>query len=108
MNKLCQDNVEITDPHVLLELQAKFYKNLYTDKVEKCTEEMIEYLDQVKVPTLNETERTKCEGSLTLEECFKALKAMQINKTPGNDGLTVEFYRKFWGLVGPLMVEAPT
>ena len=31
---------------------------------------------------------------------------MEINKTPGTDGLTVEFYRYFWDIVGIYMVES--
>ena len=29
-------------------------------------------------------------------ECFKSLQSFQKNKSPGNDGLTVEFYIAFW------------
>ena len=33
-----------------------------------------------------------CEGKLTVSECYKSLQLFQNNKSPGNDGLTVEFY----------------
>ena len=29
-------------------------------------------------------------------ECGLALKEMQNNKSPGSDGITVEFYKIFW------------
>ena len=29
----------------------------------------------------------------------------QKNKTPGNDGLTVEFYSAFWPLIGKYLVD---
>ena len=32
-------------------------------------------------------------------ECFAASKTFKKNKTPGNDGLRVDFYRTFWPLV---------
>ena len=47
-----------------------------------------------------------CEGSLTLEECFKSLRSFQSNKSPGNDGLTVEFYEAFWESLGELLVDS--
>jgi hypothetical protein len=30
-------------------------------------------------------------------ECSEAIGNMKLNKSPGLDGLTVEFYRAFWG-----------
>ena len=36
---------------------------------------------------------------------FEALKTFKKNKTPGNDGLTVEFYLAFWPLVEKCLVE---
>jgi hypothetical protein len=30
------------------------------------------------------------------EECVKAIKSMQNGKSPGTDGLPVEFYKIFW------------
>ena len=37
-----------------------------------------------------------CENDLTEDELLISLKSMQNNKTPGNDGLTKEFYETFW------------
>ena len=37
-----------------------------------------------------------CEGNIFVEECYKILHTFQNNKTPGNDGISIEFYRKFW------------
>ena len=35
----------------------------------------------------------------------KWLHKCQQKKSPGSDGLPVEFYRRFWGLLGPDLVE---
>ena len=43
---------------------------------------------------------------ITANECFEALKSFEKNKTPGNDGLTVEFYLGFWHLVERCLVNA--
>ena len=47
--------------------------------------------------------RREINGSL--DECLKSLQLFENNKTPGDDGLTVEFYKAFWNIVGNLMVE---
>ena len=45
---------------------------------------------------LTDEESSQCEGLITENECRNALDKMSLNKSPGSDGLTVEFYRVFW------------
>ena len=54
---------------------------------------------------LTDEQRDSIDKQLTMSECFTALKTFKRNKTPGNDGLTVEFYLAFWPLVGKCLVE---
>ena len=58
------------------------------------------------MPKLSDTDVQICQGKLTVEECYKSLQLFESNKSPGNDGLTVEFYRAFWGLLGQLLVDS--
>ena len=45
-----------------------------------------------------------CEQNITPEECKLSLFSMKLNKSPGSDGLSVEFYQAFWDhLWGPFM-----
>ena len=37
-----------------------------------------------------------CEGDLIEQEIYKSLTSFKNNKSPGNDGLTIEFYCCFW------------
>ncbi|GKB30734.1 RNA-directed DNA polymerase, eukaryota [Tanacetum coccineum] len=41
------------------------------------------------------------EGQVTIDEIRKAIWECGENKTPGPDGFTFEFFRKFWAVVGP-------
>ena len=41
----------------------------------------------------------------TVNECTIAVKKMKGNKSPGLDGITIEFYQLFWPLLGNLLVE---
>ena len=43
---------------------------------------------------------------LTLEECRTVLKTLKNNKAPGNDGIPVEFYKKFFPLFGHYLVDS--
>ena len=47
-----------------------------------------------------------CEGKLTYAECFNVLSLFKNNKSPGNDGLSVEFYKVFWPEIGRNLVDS--
>ena len=49
-------------------------------------------LGNINTPQLQDNDIERCEGKLTLKECWEALNSMKNNKSPGNDGFTKEFY----------------
>lgn len=105
MNKLeREDGTHTADPQEILELQATFYKN--TENADPNTESLNNYLSNTKVPQLTEAQKDICEGELTFEECQKVLHTFKNKKSPGNDGITIEFYKKFWPVFGPLLVQS--
>ncbi|CAM2106505.1 unnamed protein product [Caretta caretta] len=53
-----------------------------------------------ELPTVSVGDRDQLELPLTLAEFSEALRRMPSNKSPGMDGLTVEFYRAFWDILG--------
>ena len=58
------------------------------------------------IKKLDDDHKAVCEGLLTTEECYSALKGFQKNKSPGTDGLTADFYRFFWAKLGKIMVDS--
>ena len=46
-----------------------------------------------------------CKEKLTVKECFDTLLTMSSCKSPGNDGLTKEFYVCLWEDLGSLLVD---
>lgn len=53
---------------------------------------------------LSEPEQASCEGPLSLTEASEALRLSNRNKTPGPNGLLVEFYAHFWQKLGEVLV----
>ena len=49
--------------------------------------------------------RKKCEGPLSVRECFEAVKSMESGKSPGTDGLPAEFYKVFWKDVSTFLIS---
>ena len=80
-----------------------FYSNLYSaEPVDIPSQDwLLANLDR----SLTSEDQQKCEGLLTLSECHEALGQMSSSKSPGADGLPVEFYRRFWGLLGQDLVD---
>ena len=58
------------------------------------------------LPKLSDEERDELEGLLTYDECKQILETFQNDKSPGEDGFTVEFYKFFFELLGHNLVES--
>ena len=64
------------------------------------------FFENEDIKKLDDDHKAVCEGLMTTEECYSALKGFQKNKSPGTDGLTAEFYRFFWDKLGKTMVDS--
>ena len=82
----------------------EFYASLYKRRSAKTEQDCIQYLHNISIPQLSQSERESCEGLLTKRECWKALSSMKNNKSSGNDGLTKEFYICFFNETGGFLV----
>lgn len=84
--------------------------SFYSDLYKKCVNENSEiltdsFMRDLHLPNLTSDQRERCDEKLSVGECFNTLKTFQKNKTPGNDGLTVEFYLVFWPIVGKHLID---
>ena len=97
---------EITDEKEINTELFKFYKALFEPKINVSNALIQDYLNRIEIPKLTKEQSQKCEGEITEEELLKALKKMPNNKSPGNDGITKEFYEAFWDdLKTPLLLS---
>ena len=108
ITSLTTDNDTIlSDPKLILEEEANFYKKIYSSKqTDPESKTFAFFFESEGLTSLNNVEAEQCEGMLTLEECAKAISNFQNDKTPGSDGFTIEFYRRFWNPLGKLMVDS--
>ena len=93
------DDTEINDPKTILEQGKMFYKNLYTAVYCKDSNYTV-FFENSNIAKLEATQQEELERPLLNEECFLTLKQCSKNSTPGPDGLSVEFYLRFWSLQG--------
>ena len=93
-----------TDPLTIISEQKRFYQELRTsgrgdgDKVNNAE-------TVLDIPKLTEEQKHMCEGKILDKECELMLRAFQNNKVPRNDGIPVEFYKKFWTLLSEPFVK---
>ena len=88
----------ITDTHDIIKETHTFYKTLYTAQATDPYKQT-EFLN-MPTPTLTQPDRNLCEGHITENELQTALKTMENNKSPGLDGLSTNFYKHFWPILG--------
>ena len=95
-----------TEVYSLPEMMAAheaFYSDLFSREMLDLTSQR-DLFSYVK-SRLSESEQASCEGPLTLAEASEALQRSNRNKSPGADGLTVEFYSQFWDKLGEPLVS---
>ena len=95
--------ITLNDTEEMLKETKEYYKNLYQKKV-TVDSKLDEYVPTL--PKLDEIESNSLEGLLTLEEASIALKNMKNGKSPGTDGITVEFFKVFWKQIGGFVVRS--
>ncbi|PIK36905.1 pol-like protein [Apostichopus japonicus] len=64
------------------------------------------FFNELDHPQLTLDDSSSCDGPLDLEECFSALSSMKNDKAPGSDGLTANFYKKFWHIIGQVVINS--
>ena len=82
---------ELTQPTQILEVQREFYRDLYEE--EQDVNFNLENRYNVFVP---DNIRKEQNLQLTLSDLEVGIKGMSKNKTPGEDGIPVDFYKVFW------------
>ena len=84
----------IKDQNEILNEMKGFYKKLYSAEKLNKPENFIKNLSQSPSVPLEKLE--KLSDDFDEPEISTAIKNMQNNKSPGEDGLPIEFYKVFW------------
>ena len=96
LRKICSETQEITDLTKINTAIFDFYANLFKEKLKTNIESLKKFLNDLSIPPLSETQKQICEDELTEKDIYESMISFDNNKSPGNDGLTKEFYQTFW------------
>lgn len=92
-NQLC------TDPTLIAKEITSFYSRLYWSAFSiTVTDSFFNHIKDL-IPCIDEEFAELCEADITIYELDNAVDSLSLNKSPGFDGLTSNFYRHFWNLL---------
>ena len=93
-----------TKKDVLKEMET-FYTNLYSSQITGNTDNNDFFNEEFKKKKLTESQKELCEGEIREAEAKIVLNHMKEKKSPGIDGLPIEFYKTFWDLIGTFLMS---
>ena len=95
------DGTLVNDQEGILREQYQFYQELYKKDEKVCFR-----LKHKIGSTLTAEQRSMVDEEITMSELDEAVKSFKANKTPGNSGLTAEFYQFFWSRIREVYLKA--
>lgn len=98
-----EDDVVITDYQDILEYQTKFYRKMYAHH-----DQELRPLPFIVPRMLTRDVKDNLDEPLTMQELDVALNSVANDKTPGPDGLSVNFYKKFWPKLRNILFQVYT
>ena len=94
---------EVSSLPEIIDVHNKYYSDLFScgDIDMAAQRDLFSYVNS----RLSDSKQASCEGPLSLAEASEALHLSNRNKSPGPDGLMVEFYTFFWNELGETLVD---
>ena len=99
VKRITKDHIKINDQLKIQRKLRMFYEQLFKKTICNSNSKIVSFLDNIPLPVINNDSFNLCENDLTEDELLISLKSMQNYKTPGNDGLTKEYYEAFWNKI---------
>ena len=108
ITKLKRGNISVTEPEEILREQYNFYKTLYKKKpmVDVFSKDCNDFFERSQeLNIISDHQKIISDAPTTMEELTEAVKWIKNNKSPGSDGFTGEFYKRFWEDIKWLLLD---
>ena len=96
----------VTDPVQIEKIFQKHYETLYAQPEMPEEEEMEEYLERLDLPSIGRVQNDTITAKITAEEVMEAISSCKNGKSPGSDGLSIEYYKAYKKELVPLLVAS--
>jgi len=102
------DGNELHNPSDILKEEVKYYQNLYASSTKHLTEPEASnlyelFIDGLRIPNL---EGSDIDLIFKEDDLYEIILSFACSKSPGSDGLPIEFYKKFWYKIKPYLIAA--
>ena len=108
ITKLKRGDISVTEPEEILREQYNFYNTLYKKDpmVDVFSENCNDFFERSQeVNIISDHQNIISDAPITMEELTEAVKSIKNNKSPGSDGFTGEFYKRFWEDIKWLLLD---
>lgn len=92
------------DPQVINDTFKEYYKSLYSSTI--SNREVENYFKSIILPELSEEDVFTLNADFTPDDIWAAIKALPNGKSPGLDGIPIDFYKKFWTQIELIFISA--
>ena len=99
-----KDDIIYTEKEEILQLIHDFYQDLYLSQNIQ-DQKIDDYLADFKPPKLENEDKNDLKSFISEIEILRAIEEQNNNKSPGEDGLSSEFYKKFKKKIAPILTE---
>ena len=106
IRKLNVDGVEVEEQNQVLQCIRTYCRNLFERTSNLTIRQCKAFIKDIHLPILRSELSDLCEGLLHSSECYQCLISMPSNKTPGNDGITKEFYVAFYQFIAKHFIDS--
>lgn len=83
---------------LIFEDAVNLYSDLYISGLEEEGADVEDFLEGL--PMVDKDSNNELQQNVSLQEFYTAMMTMENGKSPGIDGLTVEFYKTLWPAIG--------
>ena len=104
INRIRNEKEVTTDTTEIQRIMRDYYDQPYANKMDNL-EEIDKFLEKYNLPRRNQEEIDNMNRPITSTEIETVIKNLPINKSPGPDGFTGEFYQTFREELTPIFLK---
>lgn len=82
----------------------QFYSYLYTSEYKAKDQDLNTFFNGLDLPALSVSDNAEMESPITQSEIEQAISKLASGKTPGEDGFTIEFYKRYSKDLSPILL----
>ena len=106
VRQLLSKEVELTNSKDILKEIENHFSQKFKNKSNHTERECLDFLQDINLPKLDDEEASLMGRKVSTGEVLEVLHSMTSGKTPGNDGLSKEFFLAFFNIINEDLINS--